>query len=89
MAAAAAQLPGAQQPQSSPNKRRRGGPTRQAAWHPWQHNAQLVARGGRMAKELHQEAVDCCKVWGRGWTRDQGAVLTRAAQRATGGAGTA
>jgi hypothetical protein len=29
---------------------------------PWQHDAQLWLRGGRMARELHQDAVESCKV---------------------------
>lgn len=51
-----------QHPAGSPNKRRRGGPQRAAAWEPWQHNAQVVARAGRMARELHEQAVESCKV---------------------------
>lgn len=55
-------------PPPSPNKRRRGGPPRPAAWQPWQHNPQVSSTAGRMAKELHQEAVECCRVrqWGVG-----------------------
>ena len=63
MREAAAQLPGAA-PTSSPNKRRRSGGPRAAAWQPWQHSAAVLARGGRLAKELLQEATDCCRVRG-------------------------
>lgn len=49
-----------QPPTSSPNKRRRGRLARPGVgWQPWQHDAQLLARAGRLAKELHQEAVEC------------------------------
>jgi hypothetical protein len=62
MREAAEQLPGRVPQPSSPNKRRRGGPVRPAGWQPWQHDPLVWARGGRMAKELHQEALGCCKV---------------------------
>lgn len=62
MRGAAEQMAVVQHPAGSPNKRRRGGPQRAAAWEPWQHNAQVVARAGRMARELHEQAVESCKV---------------------------
>ncbi|KAL4425787.1 hypothetical protein ABPG75_009803 [Micractinium tetrahymenae] len=59
-AAAELQSDISQPPTSSPNKRRRGKLARPSGgWQPWQHDAQVLARGGRLAKELHQEAVDC------------------------------
>lgn len=66
MRGAAEQMAVVQHPAGSPNKRRRGGPQRTAAWEPWQHNAQVVARAGRMARELHEQAVQSCQV-GWGW----------------------
>lgn len=57
----------AQAPINSPNKRRRGRTARQGgAWQPWQHDGQVLAKGGRLAKELHQESVDCylVRMWG-------------------------
>ncbi|KAL4445814.1 hypothetical protein ABPG77_009013 [Micractinium sp. CCAP 211/92] len=59
-AAAELQFDIPQPPSSSPNKRRRGRLGRQGGgWQPWQHDAQLLVKGGRLVKELHQEALDC------------------------------
>lgn len=62
MRGAAQQMAVVQHPTGSPNKRRRGGPQRSAAWEPWQHSAQVAARAGRMARELHEQAVESCQV---------------------------
>ncbi|KAI7844372.1 hypothetical protein COHA_002170 [Chlorella ohadii] len=61
MRGAAQQMAVVQHPTGSPNKRRRGGPQRSAAWEPWQHSAQITARAGRMARELHEQAVESCQ----------------------------
>ena len=58
-AAAAGHSEPSQQLRAAPNA---GEAAAALAWNPWRHNPQLWVRGGRLARELHDEAVKKCKV---------------------------